>query len=96
MGFKAPFTADLAVILQSPVQQQLVYMPLKQPKRNLQHLDPHAISGKLLDGLSVLCRCGDSTQPGIGVPAAAASGMITANTLAPIWSHIKMLDQLHM
>ncbi|KAL0044098.1 hypothetical protein WJX82_009252 [Trebouxia sp. C0006] len=43
-----------------------------------------------------LYRCGDSTQPGIGVPAAAASGMITANTLAPIWSHLKMLDQLHM
>ncbi|KAL3152692.1 hypothetical protein ABBQ38_012286 [Trebouxia sp. C0009 RCD-2024] len=43
-----------------------------------------------------LYRCGDSCQPGIGVPAAAASGLITANTLAPIWSHIKMLDQIKM
>lgn len=48
------------------------------------------------DSLLLHYRCGDSTQPGIGVPAAAASGMITANTLAPIWSHLKMLDQLHM
>lgn len=41
-----------------------------------------------------LYRCGDSCMPGIGVPAAAASGMITANTLAPVWSHIELLDAL--
>ena len=41
-----------------------------------------------------LYRCGDSCQPGIGVPAAAASGMITANTLAPLWSHWQLLDTL--
>lgn len=41
-----------------------------------------------------LYRCGDSCQPGIGVPAAAASGMIAANTLAPLWSHWKLLDAL--
>ncbi|KAK9796992.1 hypothetical protein WJX73_009416 [Symbiochloris irregularis] len=40
-----------------------------------------------------LYRCGDSTAPGIGVPAAAASGMICANTLVPVWSHLKMLQQ---
>jgi hypothetical protein len=33
-------------------------------------------------------------MPGIGVPAAAASGMIAANTLAPVWSHLKLLDAL--
>ncbi|KAL4858930.1 Prolycopene isomerase [Chlorella vulgaris] len=41
-----------------------------------------------------LYRCGDSCQPGIGVPAAAASGMIAANTLAPVWSHWQLLDAL--
>lgn len=39
-------------------------------------------------------RCGDSCMPGIGVPAAAASGMICANTLAPIGSHLSLLGEL--
>jgi phytoene dehydrogenase-like protein len=39
-----------------------------------------------------LLACGDSTFPGIGVPAAAASGVIAANTLLPIWEHYKVLD----
>ena len=38
-----------------------------------------------------LMRCGDSTFPGIGVPAAAASGAICANTLVPDWQHLGML-----
>mmetsp|Transcript_20184 Transcript_20184/g.56215 ORF Transcript_20184/g.56215 Transcript_20184/m.56215 type:complete len:631 (-) Transcript_20184:221-2113(-) len=38
--------------------------------------------------------CGDSTMPGIGVPAAAASGMMCANTLASVWSHLAMMDEL--
>ncbi|KAG2437504.1 hypothetical protein HXX76_006153 [Chlamydomonas incerta] len=42
-------------------------------------------------GLTV---CGDSCMPGIGVPAAAASGMIAANSLAPVWSHLRMMDEL--
>ena len=42
----------------------------------------------------MVCRCGDSTAPGIGVPAAAASGLICANTLAPVWSHLKLLSQM--
>ncbi|GIL50508.1 hypothetical protein Vafri_6686 [Volvox africanus] len=44
-----------------------------------------------IPGLSV---CGDSCMPGIGVPAAAASGMIAANSLAPVWSHLTMMDAL--
>ncbi|EFJ44494.1 hypothetical protein VOLCADRAFT_64714 [Volvox carteri f. nagariensis] len=44
-----------------------------------------------IPGLSV---CGDSCMPGIGVPAAAASGMIAANSLAPVWSHLNMMDEL--
>lgn len=38
--------------------------------------------------------CGDSTFPGIGLPAVAASGMIVANTLAPVDSHLAMLRQI--
>lgn len=48
-------------------------------------------SGTPLKGL--LC-CGDSTFPGIGLPAVAASGMITANTLAPVTKHLAMLQDI--
>jgi Spx/MgsR family transcriptional regulator len=48
-------------------------------------------SGTPLPGL--LC-CGDSTFPGIGLPAVAASGMIAANTLAPVQKHLKCLKIL--
>ncbi|KAF8062760.1 CRTISO2 [Scenedesmus sp. PABB004] len=42
-------------------------------------------------GLTVV---GDSTMPGIGIPAAAASGMIAANGLAPVWDHLRTLGEL--
>lgn len=38
--------------------------------------------------------CGDSRFPGIGLPAAAASGMITANTLVSIEKHEALLNEL--
>jgi len=38
--------------------------------------------------------CGDSRFPGIGLPAVAASGAITANSLVPVWDHIKLLEEL--
>lgn len=38
--------------------------------------------------------CGDSTFPGIGLPAVAASGMITANTLAPVSKHLELLKNI--
>ncbi|KAK3281303.1 hypothetical protein CYMTET_10900, partial [Cymbomonas tetramitiformis] len=38
--------------------------------------------------------CGDSTQPGIGLPAVAASGMIAANTIAPVWKHWDLLKKI--
>ncbi|HEY9657872.1 MAG TPA: NAD(P)/FAD-dependent oxidoreductase, partial [Allocoleopsis sp.] len=40
-----------------------------------------------------LC-CGDSTFPGIGLPAVAASGMIAANTIAPLNQHLALLRSL--
>lgn len=41
-----------------------------------------------------LLGCGDSYLPGIGVPAAAASGMIAANTLVPVPDHVNLLRKL--
>jgi phytoene dehydrogenase-like protein len=41
----------------------------------------------------LLCT-GDSTFPGIGLPAVAASGMITANTLASVSQHRQMLKRV--
>jgi phytoene dehydrogenase-like protein len=39
--------------------------------------------------------CGDSTFPGIGVPAVAANGMITANTLARVDQHLGVLNKVN-
>ena len=44
--------------------------------------------------LSGLLCCGDSTFPGIGIPAVAASGVIAANTIAPINKHLEMLQSI--
>lgn len=41
----------------------------------------------------LLC-CGDSTFPGIGVPAVAASGMIAANTLASVAQHRGLINDV--
>ncbi|PKA54642.1 Prolycopene isomerase, chloroplastic [Apostasia shenzhenica] len=38
--------------------------------------------------------CGDSTFPGIGVPAVAASGAIVANTLVSVSLHHELLDAI--
>ncbi len=46
-----------------------------------------------IEGL--LC-CGDSTFPGIGLPAVAASGAIAAHTLIPVRDHQKMLSTLSL
>ncbi|KAL8061260.1 hypothetical protein ABFX02_02G076000 [Erythranthe guttata] len=42
--------------------------------------------------ISQLFCCGDSTFPGIGVPAVAASGAIVANTLVSVSQHSELLD----
>lgn len=41
----------------------------------------------------LLC-CGDSTFPGIGVPAVAASGAIVANSLVTVSEHSELLDAI--
>ena len=39
---------------------------------------------------------GDSTFPGIGMPAVAASGMIAANSIVSVQDHWKMLDRIRL
>lgn len=46
-----------------------------------------------LEGLFL---CGDFTFPGIGVPATAASGAVTANTLVSVGQHLGMLDKIRL
>ncbi|CAE8705979.1 unnamed protein product [Polarella glacialis] len=38
--------------------------------------------------------CGDSTFPGIGVPAVVMSGNICANNILSVWDHWKILDRI--
>jgi phytoene dehydrogenase-like protein len=44
--------------------------------------------------ISGLYRVGDSTMPGIGVPAVAASGILCANTLVTLQQTSELLLQL--
>jgi phytoene dehydrogenase-like protein len=46
-----------------------------------------------LDGLYLT---GDYTFPGIGVPAAAASGAVTANSLVSVAKHFEMLNKIRL
>jgi len=64
------------------------YGPFLRPKDGM--LDGQATC---LEGF--LC-CGDSTFPGIGMPAVAASGMICANTIVSVADHWKMLDKIRL
>ena len=43
----------------------------------------------------LLC-CGDSTFPGIGMPAVAASGMLAANCVVSVADHWRMLDKIRL
>eukprot|EP00636_Phaeomonas_parva_P017454 CAMPEP_0118854550 /NCGR_PEP_ID=MMETSP1163-20130328/2715_1 /TAXON_ID=124430 /ORGANISM="Phaeomonas parva, Strain CCMP2877" /LENGTH=594 /DNA_ID=CAMNT_0006787291 /DNA_START=27 /DNA_END=1812 /DNA_ORIENTATION=- len=45
-------------------------------------------------GVPGLLQCGDSTFPGIGIPAVAASGTIAANSIASIGEHWELLSKL--
>jgi carotene isomerase len=44
--------------------------------------------------LSGLLCCGDSTFPGIGLPAVAVSGMVAAHTLIPVQQHLNLLKKI--
>ena len=50
--------------------------------------------GPGLAGVPGLLSCGDSTFPGIGVPAVAASGLTAANSLVPVDKHLQLLEEM--
>mmetsp|Transcript_8314 Transcript_8314/g.10526 ORF Transcript_8314/g.10526 Transcript_8314/m.10526 type:complete len:596 (+) Transcript_8314:90-1877(+) len=56
----------------------------------------HTLPGHKISGLEGLLLCGDFTFPGIGVPATAASGAITANNLLSVQQHWSMLDKIKL
>ena len=39
-------------------------------------------------------RCGDSTNPGIGIPAVASSGAIAANAILSVGQHWELLNKI--
>lgn len=80
----------------------LVGTPLTHERFLRRHRGSYGPAIKASEGLfpgamtplpGLMC-CGDSTFPGIGLPAVAASGMITANTLASVEKHLAMLKQI--
>ncbi|KAK9929046.1 hypothetical protein M0R45_026156 [Rubus argutus] len=67
--------------------------------RTEEHMDRQVEAGKdSIPGhstpISQLYCCGDSTFPGIGVPAVAASGAIVANSLVSVTQHSQLLDAI--
>ena len=83
---------------------QLVGTPLTHARFNRRYqgtYGPAIAAGKgTFPGQSTplkgLYRCGDSTNPGIGVPAVAASGAMAANALIPVWKHLELLSRIKM
>ena len=53
---------------------------------------PKMFPGPAVKGIKKLYRVGDSVAPGVGVPAAAGSGVICANTLTTLDDHFRFLD----
>ena len=45
-------------------------------------------------GVMGLYWVGDRCAPGVGLPAAASSGVITANTLVSIGEHFELMDKV--
>ncbi|MGK7913314.1 MAG: phytoene desaturase family protein [Synechococcus sp.] len=88
--------------VRSRVEVELVGTPLTHARFLRRHhgsYGPALRAGKAVflgpkTPLKGLYCCGDSTFPGIGLPAVAASGAIAANTIAPVDKHLRLLNEL--
>ncbi len=88
--------------IHSRCEVTLVGTPLTHERflrRHHRSYRPAIVAGKgLFPGgttpLSGLLCCGDSNFPGIGLPAVAASGMITANTIVLVQQHLQLLKDI--
>uniref|UniRef100_A0A061RCQ2 Carotene isomerase n=1 Tax=Tetraselmis sp. GSL018 TaxID=582737 RepID=A0A061RCQ2_9CHLO len=84
------------------VEVELVGTPLTHERFNRRHrgtYGPAVVAGTgLLPGpkspVPGLMCCGDTTFPGIGLPATAASGSLVANTLASVEAHSETLSAI--
>ncbi|MER3477448.1 MAG: carotene isomerase [Leptolyngbya sp. ERB_1_2] len=85
--------------IRSRTELTLVGTPLTHARFLRRYRGTYGAAIRATDGLfpsamtpisGLLC-CGDSTFPGIGLPAVAASGMIAANTIAPVRKHLELL-----
>ncbi|MBN8563310.1 MAG: NAD(P)/FAD-dependent oxidoreductase [Leptolyngbya sp. UWPOB_LEPTO1] len=88
--------------IRSRTELTLIGTPLTHERFLRRHRGTYGAAIRATDGLfpsaltpisGLLC-CGDSTFPGIGLPAVAASGMIAANTIAPVRKHLDLLKQI--
>jgi len=52
-----------------------------------------AVQGREGGGIEGLLLCGDSTFPGIGVPAAVVSGLSAAHSAMSVWEHLDLLGR---
>jgi carotene isomerase len=81
---------------------ELVGTPLTHERFLRRHrgsYGPELVAGKeqfpgCSTAIAHLFCCGDSTFPGIGVPAVAGSGIIAANTIAPLPNHLQILQAI--
>jgi len=85
------------------VHVSLVGTPLTHERFNRRHrgtYGPALSAGNPFPGQTTpiknLFRCGDSTNPGIGVPAVAASGAMAANAIIELKDHWKLLNKIRM
>lgn len=88
--------------VRSRCEVALVGTPLTHERYLRRHRGSYGPAWSAAEGLfpggstplpGLLC-CGDSTFPGIGLPAVAASGMIAANTLATVPQHFELLKAI--
>ncbi|MBD1843157.1 NAD(P)/FAD-dependent oxidoreductase [Cyanobacteria bacterium FACHB-63] len=88
--------------IRSRTELALIGTPLTHERYLRRYRGTYGAAIRATDGLfpgaitpiaRLLC-CGDSTFPGIGLPAVAASGIIAANTIAPLRKHLELLKQI--
>lgn len=91
--------------IKSRVKVELVGTPLTHERFNRRYSGTYgpaieAGSNILFPGQTTpiegLFRCGDSTNPGIGVPAVAASGSLAAAAILSVKEHLSILNRIKM
>lgn len=89
--------------VKSRIKIEMIGTPLTHERFNRRYkgtYGPAFIAGKGFPGqttpLKNLFRCGDSTNPGIGVPSTAASGAMAAAAIMNTKQHLELLKKVKM